>query len=150
MEKIECLIIAKGSFTNDPNLQIGSRGARKILVTKIYEPKEKHCEDPLWLPPIGDIKCPVQEMLDTEVAIFNHYAEQDRHYHKIATEMYMLLEGKMSIEVENKVYDLLPGDMIVVNPESFHKVLSGSEFLCRVVTVNCHGLSDKYIEKDPH
>jgi len=145
MRKTNCLLVNMDSFKNDPNLKVGSRGDRKLLVTTVFKNESLIDTEDIWHPSIEKPN-PVQKMVDTEVAIFNHYAEQDRHYHKIGTEMYMLLEGEMSIEVEEKVYNLLPGDMIVVNPESFHKVLSGTEFLCRVVTVNCHGSADKYME----
>ena len=59
--------------------------------------------------------------------------------------MYMVLEGGMTIEVEGKDYMLLAGDMIVVNPGAVHQVKpEGTKFLCRVVTPNCVGSSDKY------
>ncbi len=145
MAKTKCLVIKKDSFINDPKLLEGSRGDRKILVTEFYN-DESPCDTDIWNPTNGNPN-PVQKMADTEVAVFNQIANQDRHYHEQATEMYMLLEGKMRIEVEGKIFNLLAGDMIVVNPGSYHKVLTDPEikFLCRVVTVNCKGEADKYI-----
>jgi quercetin dioxygenase-like cupin family protein len=85
-------------------------------------------------------------MKDTEVAVFSQRALQDRHYHRLGTEMYMVLEGRMEIEVAGKNYVLFPGDMIVVNPNAVHQVKpEGTEFICRVVTVNCGGAPDKYV-----
>ena len=81
-----------------------------------------------------------------EVAIFTQNVVQDRHFHKIGTEIYTVLEGEMRIEVEEKDYVLLAGDMIVVNPGAVHEVKpEGTNFLCRVVTSNCIGSSDKYL-----
>jgi mannose-6-phosphate isomerase-like protein (cupin superfamily) len=148
MKETKSILITKDSLRRDPNLKIGSRGARKILVTNIYENKEYPCETDVWIPPAGDEKCPVQIMHDTEVAYFNQMASQDRHYHKMGTEMYMVIEGLMTIEVEGKTYHLKSGDMIVVNPQAFHEVKpDGTEFLCRVVTSNCGGSEDKYLKK---
>jgi quercetin dioxygenase-like cupin family protein len=51
----------------------------------------------------------------------------------------------MTIEVDDKDYLLGPGDMIVVNPGAPHEVKrDGSSFLCRVVTLNCRGASDRF------
>ena len=62
----------------------------------------------------------------------------------IGTEIYLLLHGRMSIEVEGTEYRMKTGDMIVVNPGSFHEVKRQGEFLCRVVTANSGGPQDKY------
>jgi mannose-6-phosphate isomerase-like protein (cupin superfamily) len=98
-------------------------------------------------------KCPVQkisnykdETTGIEIAVFNQFARQDRHYHNIGTEIYMVMEGHMIIEVKGVSYRIEAGDMIVVNPLAVHEVKpSGTEFLCRVVTVNCKGDKDKYV-----
>jgi mannose-6-phosphate isomerase-like protein (cupin superfamily) len=148
MEELSCLIIKKESLKNDQALKLGSRGARKILVTSIYESKETECKSNIWTPPADDQeKCPVQITDNYEVAFFNQYALQDRHYHKIGTEIYMVLEGNMIIEVKGKAYELTKGDMIIINPNSFHEVKRTTEFLCRVITVNCCGPKDKYLNK---
>jgi mannose-6-phosphate isomerase-like protein (cupin superfamily) len=148
MKKKDSLLITKDSLKNDVQLKTGSRGERKIIVTEIYEKTEYPCETDQWLPPMGNEKCPVQIMQDTELAVFNQHASQDRHYHKLGTEMYMVLQGIMKMEVEDKTYLLQPGDMIVVNPETFHEVKpEGTEFLCRVVITNCGGKKDKYLKK---
>jgi mannose-6-phosphate isomerase-like protein (cupin superfamily) len=120
-------------------------GARKILVTEIYSGEQEAAES-IWGPPAGSGNCPVQVMRDTEMASFNERAPQDRHYHKVGTEIYMVLEGSMTIEVEGDDYHLVAGDLIVVNPYAAHQVKPGqTEFICRVVTVNCGGAADKYM-----
>jgi len=146
--KSPALVVPLSSVTADPALQKGNRGARKILVTDIFDEKEQKATEIIWNPPKeGKEKCPVQLMHDTEIAIFNEITKQDRHYHKKGTEIYMVLEGKMHIEIEEEEYTLSQGDMIVVNPYATHEVRnSKSNFLCRVITVNCGGEEDKFVK----
>jgi mannose-6-phosphate isomerase-like protein (cupin superfamily) len=144
MKDIPAILFRKDSFKKDPNLSIGMRGGRKLLVTSIYEKTEYQCNLDLWNPPIYIEKCPVLQMKDTEVSFFNQYAKQEKHCHKVGTEMYFLIEGELEINVEGKSYLLWPGDLIVVLPNSIHEVKPKSEFLCMVVTVNCLGADDKY------
>jgi mannose-6-phosphate isomerase-like protein (cupin superfamily) len=141
---LPALYIKLDALRDDPALQPGRRGARKLLVTELYGAKEEEASDAVWSPPRGAAKCPVQVMPDTELAVFTHLASQDRHWHEQGTEIYMVIEGEMIIEVEGVDYPLSAGDMIVVNPGAKHQVRpQGTEFLCRVVTVNCGGAADK-------
>jgi mannose-6-phosphate isomerase-like protein (cupin superfamily) len=145
MKKPPALLVTLESAKADPALRRRGRGARKILVTEAY-PGEQEAAESIWRPPGGPGKCLVQVMRDTEVASFTERAPQDRHYHKIATEIYIVLEGSMTIEVEGDDYNLGAGDMIVVNPGAAHQVKPGrSKFICRVVAVNCGGPADKYL-----
>ena len=146
MKILSALLVTLEATKKDANLQAGGRGARKILVTELYPNKEGEAVEVEWHPPASSDKCPVQVMKDTEVAVFTHLASQDRHYHEIGTEIYLVLEGEMIVEVEAKDYCLSTGDMIVVNPTAVHRVKpKGTEFICRVVTANCGGASDKYV-----
>ena len=146
MKKPPAMIVTLKEAKSDPALLPGGRGARKLVVTEIYPDKEKTADVILWKPPGEFDKSPVRIMKDTEVAIFTHHASQDRHYHKLGTEIYMVLEGRMTIEVEGTDYSLTAGDMIVVNPCAAHQVRpEDSEFICRVITTNCGGASDKYL-----
>lgn len=146
VSKIPALYISLDAVKRDVALSPGARGARKLLVTEVYPRKEQPAVDPVWEPPSDGSLCPVQETKDTEVAVFNERTAQDRHYHQIGTEIYMLLEGKMLIEVENQPYWLQAGDMIVISPGACHEVKpQGTEFLCRVVTANCGGAEDKLL-----
>ncbi len=148
MKQPPALFVKLESVKQDPALIPGKRGARKILVTELYPKGESKVFTTVWKPPVGAEKCAVQRTKNIEVAFFTQSASQDRHFHKIATEIYMVLEGEMKIEVEGKDYRLLAGDMIVVNPRAVHKVKpEGTNFLCRVITANCAGSSDKYIKK---
>ena len=146
MAKLKYFIVKKSKYRKDPNLGKDSRGGRKLLVTKIYKEKETAAKTHIWEPPRKTEKCEVLKMRDTEVAIFNNFASQDRHYHKLGTEIYIVIEGKMSIEIEDKVYTLQASDMVVVLPYSKHQVLNErSEFISRVICVNCLGSKDKYL-----
>ena len=140
-------LVRKSAIWNDPVFQEGGRGARKLLVTEVYDGKEHEAQDAKWKAPAEHETCPVQLMPDTEVAVFNHETPQDRHFHKQGTEIYMVIEGQVTIEVDSKDYLLDPGDMLVVNPCSIHEVKPGkNDFLCRVITVNCGGVDDKFVE----
>jgi quercetin dioxygenase-like cupin family protein len=145
VKKPSALVVRLEAVKRDGALRPEGRGARKILVTEIYPAKEMETTEVLWNPPVGEEKCSVQVTTDTEVAVFTQTARQDRHYHKTGTEIYMVLEGTMVIEVEGEDYTLSAGDMIVVQPGATHEVKpEGTEFLCRVVTANCGGAADKY------
>ncbi len=150
MRQLPALLVTWEAIKRDTTLQAGSRGARKILVTKLHPEKEEEATKVVWLPPVGSDKCPVQIVGNIEVAIFTQHATQERHHHKMGTEFYMVLAGKMVIEVENKLYTLSAGDMLVVNPGAVHQVKpEGTEFTCRVITANCGGSSDKYAAGQP-
>ena len=145
MERLPALIVPLDAVKNDGALREGGRGARKIVVTARIPATETEACEVIWTPPSGHDPCAVQLMKDTEVAYFTQAAPQDSHLHKLATEMYMVIEGEMVIEVEGSPYRLMPGDMMIVNPGTVHEVRpEGTEFLCRVVTTNCGGPADKY------
>jgi mannose-6-phosphate isomerase-like protein (cupin superfamily) len=142
---LTALYVTQDAIVEDPALQPGCRGDRKILVTEIRAKGEMPAKHVRWKPPGCGGDCEVQKMFGTEVAHFTHEAAQDRHHHKKGTEIYMVLAGSMLVEVEGDEYALRPGDMLVVNPGAWHRVKrDGPPFLARVVTVNCGGASDKY------
>jgi quercetin dioxygenase-like cupin family protein len=150
MKKPPALLVTLKEVKSDPAFLPAGRGARKIVVTEIRSDKEKVASEIMWQPPHAGDKSPVQVMNDTEVAVFTHRASQDRHFHKIGTEIYMVLEGRMIIEVEGTDYSLAAGDMIAVNPWAAHQVKPDeTEFICRVVTANCGGASDRYLAATP-
>ncbi|MBI1929192.1 cupin domain-containing protein [Candidatus Poribacteria bacterium] len=143
---LPALLVTLGALKEDRALSTGNRGARKLIVTTLYDQKEKQASEAIWKSPLGSEKCPVLVMEKMEAAVFNQQASQDCHYHKEGTEIYMVIEGNMLIAVEGTDYVLSEGDMIVVNPEAVHQVKpEGTEFICRVITVNCGGASDKYV-----
>ena len=141
----KCLHITLEQVKQDPALSSGKRGARKLIVTDIYKGKEHEATSDIWCPPPPGQECPVLRMSNAEMALFNHEADQDRHYHKEGTEIYEVLEGEVVVEVEGKNYRLRQHDTLVIHPFSVHEVKKGDmQFLCKVVTLNCGGEKDKY------
>jgi len=136
------LLVTLEETKRDPALQ--TRGDRKLLVTEVYTAKEEVATEIAWSHTTASGKCPVQLMKDTESAVFSQVAKQTRHRHRIGTEIYFLLQGTMTINIEGTEYRLKEGDMVVVNPGTFHEVKREGEFLCRVLTVNCCGPEDRY------
>lgn len=146
LENLPSLLVKFSSIKKDPALGSNSRGARKLLITELFENKEELAQNEIWQAPKIDEKCSVLLTKDFEMSIFNQTAKQDRHYHKLATEIYLVIEGKMFIEVENKDYLLSLGDSIVVNPGSVHLVKPSQEnFIAYVFSFNCKGIEDKFI-----
>ena len=73
----EALLVTKESLENDIALKPDKRGARKVIVTGLFEKTERLATHVVWGPPDSPgQKCPVQVMQDTEVAVFNHHAAQ--------------------------------------------------------------------------
>ena len=132
----------------DPALQ--TRGERKLLVASIRPDSEEEASEVVWSHRALSGRCPVQSMKGAESAVFTQLAKQTRHSHMIGTEIYLLLHGTMNIEVEGTEYCMKEGDMLVVNPGSFHEVKRQGEFLCRVVTANSGGPQDKYEYSDEY
>ncbi|WP_187646945.1 cupin domain-containing protein [Nitrosophilus labii] len=142
----KCLKIELNKIKDDIALSSIGRGTRKIIVTDIYQDKEKEANRDIWEPPILQEKCSVLRMSNIEMSFFNENAKQDRHYHKEGTEIYMVIEGEFIIEVEEKIYHLFKGDTIIVHPYSIHYVKNvGNRYLCRMINVNCGGEKDKFV-----
>jgi len=145
MADLPCLLITKQAATADPALAPGARGARKHVVTSLLNEKEVDATAALWLPPAEGEKCPVIVAPAWEMATFNEVTAQDRHFHRLGTEIYSVLSGTMQVEVDGDMYALNEGDTIVVNPGAVHKVLREGSFLARVITVDCGGADDKIV-----
>jgi quercetin dioxygenase-like cupin family protein len=136
------LLVTLDASKHDPALQ--TRGDRKVLVTDIRPDTEQEASAVLWSGTSPPTKCPVVTMRDTELAIFSERARQTRHCHKIGTEIYTLLEGEMTMEVDGTLYTLHPGDILVVKPGVWHEAKRSTKFLCQVVTANCAGVKDRH------
>jgi mannose-6-phosphate isomerase-like protein (cupin superfamily) len=56
----------------------------------------------------------------------------DRHYHKLAEEIYFLLEGTARMEIDGETRDVGPGEAILIPPGARHQITAQSElrFLC--------------------
>ncbi|HUU83383.1 MAG TPA: cupin domain-containing protein [Phycisphaerae bacterium] len=132
------LFVSLEETKRDPALT--TRGDRKLLVTEVYAGKEIEATEATWR---QAVPCPVMLMKDTESGVFTQVAKQTRHRHMIGTEIYLLLEGSMQIDVDEDEHTLREGDMIVVPPGALHEVRREGSFLCRVITVNCGGPKDR-------
>ena len=128
-------------------LEEGNNG-RRVVALKIMPDFSLPLRSRRWQPPLEDEKSWIYESGDKrfEISTFNQLTGQDRHYHKDATEIYTVLDGQMSIWVENDIIALDQGDEIIIFPYTWHQVLGSDKFLARVHTINCHGESDKYTE----
>jgi len=141
----KCLKIERQAILDDLSLTRARWGNRKLIVTEIYEKSEEEVSGDTWPVPLPGDRAGVYRMDNAEMSLFNEKAKQDRHYHKIGTEIYMPIEGIVYIEVEGKEYRLLEGDTLIVFPFSVHQVINReNRFLCRVITLNCGGKMDKY------
>lgn len=146
----------------DTALAVGGRGARKIVVTELYQSKEVVFSETSWIPPetpadpcsvLLSTKCVLYagrlctKVPSYELAMFTNMTPQDRHYHKKGTEIYSVVEGEMVVEVDGTEFQVTEGGTLIVEPGAVHLVKSvpDTHFLCQVVTVNCGGVTDKYI-----
>lgn len=142
-ENVPAFIVGMNAIRRDMQLKEGC-GYRKLAVTEIYEDKEVQTDKIVWSAPNGEEICEVLGTTNLEISVFSEIAPQDQHFHKLGTEIYCILQGKMEVVVAGKPFKLQRDDMIVVNPGTTHEVMRTGKFLCRVITANCHGASDKY------
>ncbi len=49
-----------------------------------------------------------------------------RHYHARSEEIYLLLDGGGSLEIDGEVAEVGPGDAIVIPPGAWHELTAGS------------------------
>jgi len=139
------LFVRMSQIKKDPALQPDARGARKLAVTRLYDRSEIPAGDPCWAPPGAEQPCPVLQLPATEVAVFNQNADQQRHYHARATEIYVVIEGAMTIEVDGVIHRMQAGDAVVVGPGVAHKIKKqGLKYTAYVIGSNCGGPGDKY------
>lgn len=56
----------------------------------------------------------------------------ERHYHRLSEEIYFILEGEGSMEIDGEQRDVGPGDGILIPAGSWHQITARSElrFLC--------------------
>jgi mannose-6-phosphate isomerase-like protein (cupin superfamily) len=55
-----------------------------------------------------------------------------RHHHRLSEEIYFLLEGMASLEIDGEVREVSPGDAILIPPGAWHQITARSDlrFLC--------------------
>ncbi len=142
---IPFLLVGLKAILSDPSFAEGGKGYRKIAVTEIYPQTEREADQPVWNPPDEQGKFPVLVNPDWEMSVFTQACRQDRHYHLQGTEMYIVAEGRMEIEVDGGVQTINRGEIMIINPPTVHEVLRESHFLAVMININCGGKSDKYL-----
>lgn len=139
------LLVKMARIKADPAMQPEARGARKLAVTQVYPRVETQATDPCWAPPDGGRPCPVLQLAGAEIAVFNQNARQTRHYHKLATEIYVVIEGAMAIEIDGEIHRMQPGDAAIIAPGVPHEIKKeGLKFTSYVIGAHCGGPDDKY------
>jgi quercetin dioxygenase-like cupin family protein len=122
---------------------IGERGDQKILITYQYGTREQ-LASVRWQPLARSGNkhyCVTPYGLD--VAIFDHRAKQERHYHRGALELYRVLEGTLTMWVGGVKYAIPAGEEIIVAPYAVHEVVPETRFIAAVIVVDATG-TDKF------
>ncbi len=60
----------------------------------------------------------------------------DRHYHRVAEEIYLILEGSGVVEVDGEERPVVPGDAVLIPPGAWHQLTAGEagvRLLCTCV-----------------
>ncbi|MDA0812484.1 MAG: cupin domain-containing protein [Verrucomicrobia bacterium] len=72
--------------------------------------------------------------------------QTERHYHKLSEEIYFMLEGTASMEMDGDVRKVGPGDGILIPPGAWHQItaLTAVRFLCCCAPPYSH--DDTYFE----
>ena len=73
-------------------------------------------------------------------------AATDRHYHKQSEEIYYLLEGRGTMELDGETREVGPGDAILIPPGAWHQITAVEplRFLCCCAPPYAH--EDTYFE----
>ncbi len=56
-----------------------------------------------------------------------------RHYHALSEEIYLIVDGGGTLEVDGETRDVGPGDAILIPPGAWHEIAAGprgARFLC--------------------
>ncbi len=69
-----------------------------------------------------------------------------RHYHKVSEEIYFILEGTGSMEIDGEKSDVCPGDAVLIPPSAWHQISASTplRFLCMCSPPYAH--EDTYFE----
>jgi len=58
--------------------------------------------------------------------------ETERHYHRVSEELYYLIDGKGTMEIDGEVREVGPGDAILIPAGTWHQIKASDalRFLC--------------------
>lgn len=87
---------------------------------------------------------------DTPLANFHITAITDsaRHYHKLCTEIYYILEGTGELELNGEAVAVEPGTLVVIEPYTRHRLRSASGVRTIVMGVPALQPDDEYLVDD--
>jgi quercetin dioxygenase-like cupin family protein len=94
----------------------------------------------------------IREYLQTDVqslaeASLTPGQSTQRHYHRLAEEIYLILDGGGTMEVDEEATEVGPGDAILIPVGAWHELLAGGDgarLLCCCVPPYTH--DDTYFE----
>lgn len=67
--------------------------------------------------------------------------QTERHYHKLSEEIYFMLDGEATMEIDGEVKEVGPNDAILILPNTWHQItaITDIRFLCCCAPVYSHG-----------
>ena len=67
----------------------------------------------------------------------------EKHYHRLTTEVYYILEGHGQMELDDEVHDVAPGHVVYIPPGVSHRGAGGIKAI--IVTTPAFDPGDEYI-----
>ena len=67
------------------------------------------------------------------IIILDSQKESEAHYHKKTEEIYYILEGKATIVINDKRYEVKPGHAILLPLNSTHKIINAGDVPLKLV-----------------
>ena len=119
---------------------------RDMIVNQLSKQKPFTTADGSTIRSILDAtNAPVQNQSLAEASLPEGAATQ-RHYHQLSEEIYFILEGHGTMEIDGEQREVGPGDAILIPATAWHQIeaLSTMRFLCCCSPVYAH--EDTYFE----
>lgn len=70
-----------------------------------------------------------------------------RHYHKLCTEVYYILEGEGKMELQDDVIDVRPGTVVYIEPNTPHRLWSEQGVRALIVGMPALVAEDEYFDR---
>ena len=109
----------------------------------------RHIKDAPTVPcPCGESTRPLTGQ-DTPVCNFHITVIRDsvKHYHKLCTEVYYILDGQGKMELNQDVVNIEPGMVIYIEPNTTHRLWSEAGVKTIVFGVPALDPADEYFDK---
>jgi len=117
-----------------------------MIVNQLSEQKPFTTADGSTIRSILDAtNAPVEKQSLAEASLSEGGATQ-RHYHQLSEEIYFILEGSGSMEIDGEQQEVGPGDAILIPATCWHQITAKTamRFLCCCSPVYSH--EDTYFE----